>query len=68
MKKHMGSFWLDEDSVSKMKLDNWRVFILRTDSWTIVADPEKVTEALKPGELWVGSDSGIHEELDKLEI
>jgi hypothetical protein len=53
MKSKTATFWMDADSVEKMKEKNWRGMILRMDNWLLCSKPLGLRESLRTGNQWV---------------
>jgi hypothetical protein len=56
-KEERGTFWMDEDTMeTRLKEGDWRVTILRQDSWRLCAMPEVLDTVLRKEEFWVNTD------------
>jgi len=56
-KEERGTFWMDEDTMETwLKEGDWRVTILRQDSWRLCAMPEALGTALRKEKFWIDRD------------
>ncbi|KAK9772250.1 putative tetratricopeptide-like protein [Seiridium cardinale] len=58
-------FWLREDVVEKMKDNEWKAYLWRTDTWLPASSPSPVREAVKLKSAWL-DDSPSTQILNKI--